>query len=133
MAQLIQGGEFRFVARSANSTLGPVDPLSYGYDLVFKGERLIANLPYFGRAYSYAYGSEGGVKFDLKADSLIQKWNEKKKLFDIATSVSDSREVYAIRLTAGLDGYAELKINFRDRSWISYYGTIEKIPETKGN
>lgn len=127
MAQLIESGKFRFVARSANSILGNFDRLSYNYDLVFDSLRIAANLPYYGRAYTASYGSEGGVKFDLKTDRIDKNWNERKKLFTIATEVSDSKDTYLINLTAGLDGYADLQINFRDRTWMSYYGTIEKI------
>jgi hypothetical protein len=127
MGQLIQGEHFRFVARSAHSELGSFDHLSYNYDMVFDSLHVKAYLPYYGRAYSVTYGSEGGVKFDLKAQKTDQIWNEKKKLFIIKTELNNSEDSYSIYLTAGLDGYADLRINFRDRSWMSYYGTIEKI------
>lgn len=127
MAQLIESGKFRFVARSANSILGNFDHLSYNYDLVFDSLRIAANLPYYGRAYTASYGNEGGVRFDLKTDRIDKNWNERKKLFTLSTEVSDSKDTYTINLTTGLDGYADLQINFRDRTWMSYYGTIEKI------
>lgn len=130
MAQLIESGKFRFVARSANSILGNFDNLSYNYEVVFDSLRIAANLPYYGRAYTMSYGSEGGVKFDLKTDRVDKNWNERKKLFTLSTELSDSEDTYSINLTAGLDGYADLRINFRDRTWMSYYGTIVKI-ETK--
>ena len=133
MAQLIESGRFRFVARSANSILGNFDHLSYNYDMVFDSLRITAYLPYYGRAYTASYGNnEGGVKFDLKAEHLDKNWNERKQLFTLSTELSDSKDAYSVNLTAGLDGYADLKINFRDRTWMSYYGTIEKI-ETKLN
>lgn len=127
MAQLIESGKFRFVARSANSILGTFDRLSYNYDMVFDSLRIAANLPYYGRAYSVPYGRDGGVKFDLKTDRIDKNWNERKKLFTLSTELSDSNDTYSINLTAGLDGFADLRINFRDRTWMSYYGTIEKI------
>lgn len=127
MAQLIESGKFRFVARSANSILGTFDRLSYNYDMVFDSLRIAANLPYYGRAYTASYGREGGVKFDLKTDRIDKNWNERKKLFTLSTELSDSNDTYSINLTAGLDGFADLRINFRDRTWMSYYGTIEKI------
>jgi hypothetical protein len=130
MAQLIESGKFRFVARSANSILGSFDHLSYNYDMVFDSLRITANLPYYGRAYHATYGDEGGVKFELKATQIDKNWNERKKLFTLSTKVSDSKDDYTINLTTGLDGFADLRINFRDRTWMSYYGTIQKI-ETK--
>lgn len=134
MAQLIQSGRFRFVARSAHSELGNFDQLSSNYELVFDSLQVKAFLPYYGRAYSVPLGGSGGVKFDLTAKSIDRKWNEKKKLFLISTELADSQDSYSIYLTASLDGFADLNINFRNRRLISYYGTIEKIElkSTKG-
>lgn len=131
MAQLIQSGQFKFMVRSANSVLGNFNQLSYGYNVVFDSLRVVAYLPYYGRAFNVQYGDEGGVKFDLKADSIDQQWNEKKKLFKISTELDDSRDSYNIYLTAGLDGFAELHINFRNRTWISYSGMIQKLQDKK--
>lgn len=128
MAQLIQNGRFRFVARSANSNLGNFNHLTSEYDMVFDSLRIKAYLPYFGRAYSVPYKTgSGGVKFDLTAQNIEQKWNERKKLFTISIRLNDKEDSYTIFLTAGLDGFADLKIDFRNRQWINYYGTIEKI------
>jgi len=128
MAQLIQSGRFRFVARSANSDLGNFNHLTSNYDMVFDSLQVKAYLPYYGRAYSVPYGdSNGGVKFDLTAKKIDRVYKERKKMFQIYTELSDSKDSYSIFLNAGLDGYADLKINFINRQWISYYGTIEKI------
>lgn len=130
MAQLIQSGHFRFVARSAHSNLGNFDNLSSNYDMTFDSLKIKAYLPYYGRAYSAPYGGSGGVKFDLTAKKIESVYNERKKMFSISTVLVDTDESYEIFLTAGLDGYADLKINFRNRQWISYYGTLEKIKPT---
>ncbi|MDD2305334.1 MAG: DUF4251 domain-containing protein [Prolixibacteraceae bacterium] len=128
MAQLIQSGHFKFVARSANSNLGNFNNLSSNYDLTFDSLRVKAYLPYYGRAYSAPYGGgSGGVKFDLIAKKIDRTYNERKKMFVISTELEDSDESYAIFLNTGLDGYADLKIIFRNRQWINYNGTIEKI------
>ncbi len=128
MSQLIQSGHFRFVARSANSNLGNFNNLSSNYDLTFDSLQVKAYLPYYGRAYSAPYGGgSGGVKFDLKAKKIDCIYNERKKMFVISTELKDSDESYAIFLNTGLDGYADLKIIFRNRQWINYSGTIEKL------
>ena len=130
MAQLIESGHFRFVARSAHSDLGNFNNLSATYDVIFENQHIKAFLPYFGRAYSSPYGSnKGGVKFDQTAEKLERKFNERKKMYSIFAEVKDDDDSYSIHLTAGLDGYADLKINFVNRQWISYYGTIEKPEE----
>jgi hypothetical protein len=127
MANLIDSGKFRFVARSANSELGYFNPLTSNYDMVFDSLQIKAFLPYFGRAYHFQYGGDGGVKFDLKANKINKEWSERKKMFHITTQLADSQDSYSIYLTAGINGFADLKINFNNRSWISYNGTIEKI------
>ncbi|MBL7968291.1 MAG: DUF4251 domain-containing protein [Prolixibacteraceae bacterium] len=131
MAQLIESGRFRFVARSANSELGYFNQLTSNYDVVFDSLHVKAFLPYFGRAYSVPYGGSGGVKFDLRAEKIERNWNAKKKLYTIMTEVSDSEDSYSLMLTTGLSGYADLKINFRNRRWISYNGVIEKIESSE--
>lgn len=128
MVQLIESGEFRFVARSARSNLGNFNNLGINYDLVFDSLNVRAYLPYYGRAYSVPYNTgEGGVKFDLKADHIDKKWDKRKKRYVIRTDLSDNNDSYSIYLTASTSGYADLQINFRNRQMISYYGTIEKL------
>ena len=127
MAQLIQSGRFRFIVRTANSELGSFNNLSSDYELVFDSLQVKAYLPYYGRAYIASYGGSGGVNFELTAKNIDRKWNERKKLFLISTELADSQDSYSITLSASLNGFADLTINFRNRRWISYYGTIEKI------
>jgi len=127
MAALIQSGRFKFVARTANSELGNFNHLSSNYELVFDSLQVKAYLPYYGRVYMVPYGGSGGVNFELTARSINKKWNERRKLFLIFTELADSQDSYSINLSASLDGFADLTINFRNRRWISYYGTIEKI------
>ena len=127
MIELIESGHFRFVANSARSNLGNFNNLGTTYDLVFDSLKVRAYLPYYGRAYSVPYGGDGGVKFDLTAEKIDKVWNERKKLFAIKLSVADSEDSYSIYLSAGVAGYADLQINFRNRQTISYYGKIEKL------
>lgn len=128
MAQLIEKGRFKFVARSAHSDLGIFNNLTPSYDVIFDSLKIKAYLPYYGRVYQAKYGdSNGGVKFELEATKIEKKYNERKQLYEITTELKDIDERYTISLTAGLDGFADLRINFINRQWISYYGVIEKI------
>lgn len=127
MIQLIESGHFRFVARSAKSSLGNFDNLGTNYDLVIDSLNIKAYLPYYGRAYTVPYGSDGGVKFNLTADKIEKRWNKKKKIFTISTEVRDLQDSYSLYLTTSPSGYADLSISFNNRQLISYYGNIEKI------
>lgn len=130
MAQLIEKGHFKFVARSAHSDLGVFNNLTPNYDMVFDSLKIKAYLPYYGRAYQAKYGdSNGGVKFDLVASKLEKTYNERKQMYTIKVELKDNDEQYSINLSAGLNGFADLTINFVNRQWINYYGTIEKIEE----
>ncbi|HET6559857.1 MAG TPA: DUF4251 domain-containing protein [Prolixibacteraceae bacterium] len=127
MLELLESGKFRFVARSARSSLGNFNNLSTHYDLDFDSLNIKAFLPYYGRAYSVPYNGEGGVKFDLKADKIEKRWDKKKKRYIVATEVSDQHDSYSIYMTASLSGYADVLINFRNRQMISYYGILERL------
>lgn len=132
MAQLIEKGRFRFVAQSAHSDLGVFNNLTPSYDMVFDSLSIKSYLPYYGRAYQAKYGdNNGGVKFDLVTSKIEKKYDERKQLYTITTELKDTDDQYTIYLTASLDGFADLRVNFVNRQWISYYGTIEKIENPK--
>ena len=131
MAQLIESGRFRFVVQSANSELGSFTNLSSNYEMVFDSLHIKSFLPYFGVAYSVPYGGSDGVKFDLNATQIDRDWNERKKIFTFSLELTDPQDSYSIVLTAGLTGYADLKINFKNKRWFSYYGTIENLETQK--
>lgn len=127
MYELLDSGQFRFIASSARSSLGNFNNLGTNYELKFDSLNLKAYLPYYGRAYSVPYGGSEGVKFELQAEKIEKEWNKKKQLFTFRTEVSDKTDSYLMYLTTGLSGYADLKITFRNRQPISYYGTIEPL------
>lgn len=127
MFELLDSGMFRFIASSARSSLGNFNNLGTNYELKFDSLNLKAYLPYYGRVYSVPYGGSEGVKFELMAEKIDGEWNKKKQLFIFRTEVSDKTDSYLMYLTTGLSGYADLKITFRNRQPISYYGTIEPL------
>ncbi len=127
MFELLESGRFRFIASSARSSLGNFNNLGATYELIFDSLKLKAYLPYFGRAYSVPFGGSDGVKFELSAEKIDKAWNEKKKIYTFSTEVADKQDSYSIYLNTGLSGYADLRITFRNRQQISYYGIIDKI------
>ncbi len=128
--ELVESGNFRFEAQSLTPMTGNKVNLTSLYYLQFEGNQVISELPYRGRAYTVEYGSTDlGVKFDEKAEKIETEFNEKKDLYDIKIEVETQKENFQILISAGLSGYATVNILPTNRQPISYYGTIEPIPE----
>ena len=124
---LIESTHYRFVARTAQPMTGGNINLTSEYDLEVDSTQIKSFLPFFGRAYYAEYGSsDGGIKFDAEAEEYKIEWNEKKKTYHIDIRVKGKRDVYQLKLDAGVSGYANLHITSNDKQSISFYGTIEK-------
>ncbi|MDX9880676.1 MAG: DUF4251 domain-containing protein [Prolixibacteraceae bacterium] len=125
---LIESRQYRFVARTALPMSGRSINLTSEYDLTVDSLQIKSYLPFFGVAYYAEYGqTDGGIKFDNKAEEYSAVFSEKKKSYRISMKVKGKRDVYQISLDAGLSGYATLNIISNDRQSISFYGTIEKL------
>lgn len=127
---LIESQQFRFVARSAHPSGYRSVTLTSEYDLVVDSLQIRSYLPFFGRAYYAEYGSsEGGIKFDSKAEEYVSVFNAKKKSYRISIKVRGKHDIYQLQLDAGLSGYASLSVVSVDKQSISFYGIIEKTEE----
>lgn len=125
---LIESTHYRFVARTAQPMSGGSINLTSEYDLQVDSTQIRSFLPFFGRAYYAEYGSsEGGIKFDAKAEEYTVDWNAKKKTYRIDIKVKGKRDVYQLILDVGISGYANLNIISNDKQSISFYGAIEKL------
>jgi hypothetical protein len=132
MAQLIHNGRFKFVPKSASSSIGNINNIESGYEMIFDSLNFRAHLPYYGRTYASLYEFTNGVRFDYTAKRIDQSWHERKKIYTIKFDMSTNLDSYSIDFSADLNGFANLKITFSDKELISYYGTIEKIePDQK--
>lgn len=128
MAQLIDKGRFCFVPASANSSVGNINDIMPGYDMIFDSVRIISNLPYYGRSYEAFYHLTNGIQFTMDSDHIKKTWSDNKKKYTIKVNLKNGVESYSIELVAGLDGFATLKIYFANNELTTYYGTIGKIP-----
>lgn len=126
---LVKGGQFQFIARTAIPLAGNQIDLTSTYSLTLKGDTVEAYLPYFGRAYSAPYASdEGGIKF---VEEIIKKkviFNERKSMYLINFDVKSLRDHYKISMSVGLSGYADLRVTPTNRQAISYYGIVDGLP-----
>ena len=122
---ILSNKQFVFKAQSAWPLQGPVIQLTNGYDMKVLQDSINTYLPYFGRAYSSAYGSEGGIHFTSK--KFDYKLKEKQKGgWEITIRPTDARDVSELSYSISTNGYATLQVLSNNRQAISYYGVIEK-------
>jgi hypothetical protein len=122
---MVQSRQYRFDAQSATAKKGRTVQLSGGYGLSIKKDRLDAELPYYGRAYTTDYppsNSNGGIKFSSSDFSYVAD-TVKKGGWDITIKPKNTK-VNTIYLTITTSGYCTVRVNSNDRDPISYYGVI---------
>ncbi len=131
--RLVEGKQFVFVPQTMTPQPTPYRSLS-GFDLVVTPDSLMSYLPYFGRAFSAPINSGRGpldftsVKFDYSA-----KKNAKGE-WEISLQPKDAQGVQAMDMTVYNNGRALLRVNSRDRQFISFNGYIEprKVARKRG-
>ena len=125
LKSMLDSKTFVFKARTVSPQGAPSRQLTSDYGVNFTGDKVIADLPYFGRAYSgSAYGGEGGIKFTSSDFKYTMK--ENKKRWSITIVPNDDNSVQRMNLDVSKGGYATLIVTSRNRSNISFYGVIEK-------
>ena len=127
MNELIESGNFKFIARSAHPMSGPSINLTSTYDLKIDNDTIEALLPFYGRVYRVDYGGEGGIKFKELAETIDKQFNNRKKIYEYSATVKTNKDVYNIKLSAGLNGFGNLTVSSQNRQPISFYGIIEPL------
>ena len=129
---LINSREFVFVAiRALPLGGGSIDLTGNSNSVKFHPEKIVSDMPFFGRAYSIDYGANGGIKFEGKPSEFNIETRNEGKGFEIKATVSVAHDNYKLNLSVNTDGSATLTINSNQRSSISYNGNIEKFKELK--
>lgn len=118
---------YSFSAQTVFPLGGHTRPLTLDYySLEVSKDTLIANLPYYGRAFvAPADPSQAGVNFTSTKFTYNAKPG-KKGGWDIAISATDASDVQKMFLTISEDGYATLQLTFVNREAISYNGYITR-------
>ncbi|MDP4262277.1 MAG: DUF4251 domain-containing protein [Bacteroidota bacterium] len=121
---IIGSRHYIFKAQTVSPTGGRTRQLNTGYTLKVFNDTIIADLPYFGRAYAPPSNlAGGGISFtSLKHDYTVLQ--DKKKRWQITIKPSDANDVENLSLTVFEDGTADLTVNSRDRQPISFRGYI---------
>jgi len=120
---LINSKNFVFKAQTVLPMTGASRQLTSEYDVRLLGDSIVTYLPYFGRAYSVAYGEPGGIhftstKFDYKTEQ------RKKGGWDITIKPGDARDIQQLNFTISENGYATLQVTSNNRQPISFNGYV---------
>ncbi len=122
----LRSRNYSFIAETVSPMSGRTRQLTTPYDLQVKGDTLIADLPYFGRAFSPTYNmSGGGIEFTSTDYDFVQV-KKKKKRWEISFEPRDAGDVRELVLTVFSNGRADLRVSSNSRQGISYRGYIEK-------
>ncbi len=93
------------------------------YTLKVTKDTIIADLPYFGKAYSAPIdASQGGIAFT--STKFVYEAKPFKKGWDITIKPADNRETSQMELTIFTNGSATLYVNSTNRQGISFTGFI---------
>ena len=116
---------FVFEGRQATGGRGRMIQLDPGYTLKVSSDRIVGDLPFFGRAYSSTPGqTDGGLKFDFTEYTYEVK-PRKKGGWDITIEPTESNDIRAIFLTIQKTGNASLRITSNSKEGMSYSGIIQ--------
>lgn len=124
----IASRQYVFKARNAMPAAGTSMQLTSEYDLTLRNDSLIANLPYFGRAYSTAIGrNSGGINF-ISTDFTYKISETKKGGWNIDIKPKDAEGIRQVFLSVTKNGYGTLHVTSQNRQAISYSGVTEPVP-----
>lgn len=121
---IIESRHYIFEARIALPASGRTRQLTSDYTLKVFGDSIIADLPYFGRAYSAPSNLTGGGISFTSVKAAYSATQDKKKRWQIMIKPTDANGVESLSLVVFEDGSADLNVNSRDRQPISFRGYI---------
>ena len=129
---LIKRRTYTFSAQMAMPLAGQVRQLTGGYELQVYPDKIVAYLPYFGRAYTAPIDpSQGGITFTSRDFNYTVK-ETKKNRWNIRIDINDITDARQMDLTVFSNGKASLQVNSNNRQEISFSGIIvPNRPEKK--
>ncbi len=120
----VDNRRFSFLAQNATPTGGRNRILTTPYSLALRGDTLVADLPYFGRAYTSTYGStDNGIRFRTTQFTCTATPG-KKNGWDFVIVPKDQAAASRLYLSISTDGYGTLSVQSNNRQAISFYGTV---------
>lgn len=121
---MVDAKDYVFVVESVSPASGPTRQLTPYYTLDVHGDTLVADLPYFGRAYVAPVDpSTGGIHF-TSTKFTYNISNRKKGGWQVDIQPGDQSDVRQLSLTIFENGNASLLVVSNNRQSISYHGYI---------
>ena len=121
----INAKNFVFEARQASGIRGRMIQIDAGYTLTVTPEKVVGNLPFFGRSFQGAPGwSDAGMNFEFGEYDYSVK-PRKKGGWDLTLRANGNSDVRALYLTVQKTGTASLRIISNSRMGMSYTGFIK--------
>ncbi|MBK7559587.1 MAG: DUF4251 domain-containing protein [Chitinophagaceae bacterium] len=122
---IVESQNFVFNAEVANPARGGTRQLSAGYDLTVTKSKIVAYLPFFGRAQTLPVDAAGGgIRFT--STNFEYKVVPNRKGWLITITIKDVSNVQQLYLTVYDNGKAGLDVMNIHRDDISFRGYIKK-------
>lgn len=111
------------------NTISRIDVTGGGYFIKLNGEKVSANLPYFGeRQMGGGYGSDAGIIFDdIPARNLTIVKDEEKNSYVTTFSVDNSSENYFFTVDTGSTLNTTVRVRSSHRNRIRFTGTVKAL------
>lgn len=121
---LIEGKRYVFQAQMAQPTRSTSRQLTGEYELRVAGDSLIAQLPYFGRAYQAPMDMRGGGIDFTTTDYSYSIGPKRKGRWNITFDPKGKSDVRSMMLSVSEDGYASLQVLSNNRDPITFTGIV---------
>lgn len=122
--EMVNSGEYTFVATTALPVSYRSIFLNYGYSLKISGDTIISFLPYFGRAYTPPMSAEDNGYMFTSTD-FTYTLSDKKKTKEVEIKIKDQKRNVTFYLDIQKSGNATLRISDTYRQPIQFNGRIE--------
>ena len=121
---LVDSHEFIFKAESAMPLRGGTKYLTSDYELKVSKDSLVADLPFFGRAYSPPIDpTKGGIQF-ISVNFQYKADKRKRGSWDVSIRPKDATGVQQLELLISSNGSATLQVISTNRDAISFNGHV---------
>lgn len=127
--KMLEDQSFTFVARQMNPPGGRSRFLTETYTLTVNNNKLVVDLPYFGRATQATIGTEGGFRFT--SEKYKYEKAPAKKGWKVTVRPEDNTDVQVFYLSVLENGSASVSVSSNSRQTISYDGTITAVASPK--